>query len=159
MGIITRNACPVCNSTAVAKKMEVVDYSVSHQLFEIWQCAACTLRFTQNAPDSTSVGAFYQSDAYISHTDTNKGIINKLYHFVRKITLQRKLRLIEKTSGILKGTLLDIGAGTGAFANIAQRAGWQVTGLEPDTATRQRAADLYGLSLQNTEALFQKHIF
>ncbi len=155
MGIITRKVCPVCNSATIGNQLSAEDYSVSHQLFEIWQCSACTLRFTQNAPDLSSVAAFYQSDAYISHTDTDKGIINKLYHFVRKTTLKRKLRLIEKTTGIQKGNLLDIGAGTGAFAHTAQFAGWQVTGLEPDTATRQRAADLYGIALQNTEALFQ----
>jgi len=155
MVIITRNTCPVCDSPAVAKILTAEDYTVSHQSFEIWQCETCSLRFTQNAPDLSSVAVFYQSDSYISHTDTDKGIINKLYHRVRKITLQRKLRLIERATGMPKGSLLDIGAGTGAFAHTAQLAGWQVTGLEPDTATRQRAADSYGLSLQDTGALFQ----
>jgi 2-polyprenyl-3-methyl-5-hydroxy-6-metoxy-1,4-benzoquinol methylase len=155
MGIIIRNVCPVCNSTAIVKKLDAEDYSVSKRLFEIWQCAACTLRFTQNAPDISAVAAFYQSGSYISHTDTDKGIINKLYHFVRKTTLHRKLRLIEKTTGVQKGKLLDIGAGTGAFAHTAQLAQWQVTGLEPDTATRERAANLYSITLQNTDALFQ----
>ncbi|MEP6747121.1 MAG: class I SAM-dependent methyltransferase [Bacteroidota bacterium] len=155
MGIITRNVCPVCNATAIIKKLNAEDYTVSHQKFEVWQCNNCSLRFTQNIPDLSSVATFYQSDSYISHSGTKQGIINKLYHLVRKTTLKRKLRLVEKSTGVQKGNLLDIGAGTGAFASTAELAGWQVTGLEPDSAARQRAADLHGMHLENTEALFQ----
>jgi len=155
MGIIALKACPICGSGSIDKKLAAEDYTVSHQSFEIWQCAACTLRFTQNIPDLLSVGSFYQSDAYISHTDTSEGLINKLYHAVRKRTLQRKLRLVEKATGIRKGQLLDIGAGTGAFVHTAQLNGWSVTGLEPDAGTRLRASDLYGITLQTTDTLFQ----
>src|SRR5450432_1288869 len=153
MGTIIRDACPVCGAPGVVKKLEVKDFTVSHQLFEICECPACTLRFTQGAPDLLSIAAFYQSDAYISHSNTHTGIINKLYHFVRTTTLQRKLRLTEKTTGVQKGSLLDIGAGTGAFVHTAQLAGWHTAGLEPDAVTRQRAADIYGVSLQNTATL------
>ena len=155
MATITRNSCPVCSSPNIRQQLRAEDYTVSHDVFEIWQCAACTLQFTQGAPDALSVGGFYQSDNYISHTDTNEGIINKLYHFVRKTTLKRKRRLIEQTTGITKGSMLDIGAGTGAFADAMQQAGWAVTGLEPDAGTRQRAADLHGLALEDTGVLFQ----
>jgi 2-polyprenyl-3-methyl-5-hydroxy-6-metoxy-1,4-benzoquinol methylase len=130
------------------------DYTVSHRPFEIWQCAGCTLRFTQDAPDAASAGDFYQSDNYISHTDTDKGLVNKLYHFVRKTTLQRKRKLVAQTTGLLRGTVLDIGAGTGAFAYTMQQAGWQVAALEPDAATRQRAAELYAIQLKNIDALY-----
>ncbi|MEO5683056.1 MAG: class I SAM-dependent methyltransferase [Chitinophagaceae bacterium] len=154
MSTITRNTCPVCSTVNISKQLSAEDYTVSHQQFEIWQCAVCSIRFTQGAPDAASVADFYQSENYISHTDTEKGIINKLYHFVRRTTLRRKLRLIEQTTGIQKGNLLDIGAGTGAFAATMQQAGWTVNGLEPDAGTRQRAADLYALHLQDTAALF-----
>ena len=155
MVIIIRNACPVCRSATINKQLSAEDYTVSHQSFEIWGCSNCQLRFTQGTPDAASVGAFYQSDNYISHTDTAEGFINKLYHFVRKTTLKRKRRLVEQTTGVQKGKLLDIGAGTGAFAQSMQQAGWAVTGLEPDAITRQRAADLYGLGLQDSGMLFQ----
>ena len=155
MAIITRNSCPVCSSAAISHVLKAEDYTVSHQQFAIWQCADCLLRFTQDVPDAASVGNFYQSDNYISHTDTHKGLINKLYHFVRKTTLKRKQRLIEKTTGTQQGQLLDIGAGTGAFAHTMQQAGWAVTALEPDAATRQRAVELYQLNLQDTGLLFQ----
>ncbi|MEP7278984.1 MAG: class I SAM-dependent methyltransferase [Bacteroidota bacterium] len=155
MGSISRTACPVCGSATIERQLQAEDYTVSHLHFEIWQCENCQLRFTQQSPDAVSAGDFYQSDNYISHTDTNKGLVNKLYHFVRRTTLLSKLRLIKKTVGIQKGSLLDIGAGTGAFVHAAQEGGWVVTGLEPDAAARQRSADLYRLALRDTDALFQ----
>ena len=58
--------------------------------FSIWQCDDCTCRFTQNVPDADAIGAYYQSTAYVSHSDTKKGFINKLYHAVRNYTIQSK---------------------------------------------------------------------
>lgn len=155
MSTITYKVCPVCNAPAIGHRLTAEDYTVSHQPFEIWECDNCHLRFTQHIPDAVSIGAFYQSEAYVSHTDTKEGIINKLYHFIRKRTLKGKLALMRSATGLQKGSILDIGAGTGAFANTMQQAGWTVTALEPDEATRQRAKELYGLTLQPVESLFQ----
>ena len=154
MSIITHKVCPGCSSVAIEQKLIAEDFTVSHQQFEIWECNTCSLRFTQHIPDAGSIGSFYQSDTYISHTDTKEGIINKLYHIVRKRTIIRKVALVQAVTGKQTGAVLDIGAGTGAFAHAMQQAGWQVTGLEPDAATRQRSKELYGLSLQPTEGLF-----
>ncbi len=52
------------------------------------------------------------------------------------------------------GNLLDVGAGTGAFANTMQQAGWKVTALEPDDIARENASNKYGLQLQSPENLF-----
>jgi len=109
--------------------------------------------FTQDVPGQEAIGGYYKSDNYISHTDTNKGLVNNLYHQVRKRTLKQKQQLINKVSGLNHGKLLDIGAGTGAFANQMKQAGWDVTGLEPDTATVRRAKDLYGLTLKSSSEL------
>jgi 2-polyprenyl-3-methyl-5-hydroxy-6-metoxy-1,4-benzoquinol methylase len=106
-------------------------------------------------PDAASAGSYYQSDNYISHTNTNKGIVNKLYHFVRKRTLRKKRQMLQKKTGLQRGSLLDIGAGTGAFANIMQGAGWNTTGLEPDEKTRLRAADLFNIQLLDSPSFFQ----
>jgi hypothetical protein len=68
-----------------------------------------------DAPDSNSIGQYYKSENYISHTNTSEGLINRLYQIVRKRTLRQKRKLICKIAGRKKGTLLDIGSGTGAF--------------------------------------------
>ncbi len=151
---ITYEECPACKSKSIALALQAKDYTVSGKGFSIWQCDVCSLRFTQNAPAADAIGAFYQSGEYISHSDTKKGIINKLYHAVRNITLKQKRKLVESVTGLEKGSLLDIGAGTGAFANEMQTTGWQVTALEPDETARENAKKNYGLILQSSDHLF-----
>jgi len=153
--LIHYNHCPVCNSSNISKALSAEDFTVSHQLFEIWHCNNCSLRFTQNIPDVNAIGVYYQSAAYVSHSDTQEGLINRLYHIVRNYTLQSKRRLIEKECGIQNGNLLEVGAGTGAFSNAMKTAGWVVTGLEPDATARQKAIEKFSLSLQLPENLYQ----
>lgn len=147
--------CPVCSSELINKSILIKDYSVSEALFELWSCANCTAMFTQNVPDVESIGAYYQSENYISHSDTQKGLINSLYHLVRNYTLKRKRTLIKRASGLRKGRLLDVGAGTGAFAHTMLAAGWEVTALEPDKGAATVAKKKYGLSLMPYETLFK----
>ena len=152
--IITYQQCPCCGSTNIIEQLKAKDYTVSKTIFEIWHCNDCTLRFTQNVPDAASIGPYYQSTSYVSHSDTQEGLINKLYHKIRKITLQNKKELIIDATKIPVGTLLDVGAGTGAFANTMQEAGWKVTGLEPDATARQVAINKFGLKMDDPETLF-----
>ncbi len=152
--IIVHSICPGCGSTDIRGLFTVKDFTVSGEEFPIWGCGYCNLRFTQNIPDSNSIGKYYKSEQYISHTDTSKGLINRLYHLVRKRTLKLKRELITKTLGTSTGQLLDIGAGTGAFAAFMQENGWQVTGLEPDQAARESAFAINKVSLLPSEALF-----
>ncbi len=146
--------CPACKSNTIKQVFTAKDYTVSHEVFAVWECNNCTLRFTQDVPDAAAIAPYYQSSAYVSHSDTTEGLINRLYHFVRGITLKSKRNLIKQDTELAKGSLLDIGAGTGAFSHTMQQAGWQVTGLEPDAAARKIASDKYGLQLQLPQQLY-----
>jgi 2-polyprenyl-3-methyl-5-hydroxy-6-metoxy-1,4-benzoquinol methylase len=128
---------------------------VSQEMFEIWECNSCALRFTQNIPGENEIAKYYKSDEYISHTDTNKGFVNALYHWVRKRTLINKKKLINKYTNLSSGKILDLGAGTGAFLNTMKDAGWDVTGIEPDEIARENAKKKYRLTLQSQEEFFQ----
>ena len=152
---INYSACPACGSSGIEYALTATDFTLSQEEFAVWQCRACSLRFTQDAPAPAAIGKYYKADSYISHTDTKKGLINSLYHQVRKRTLQGKQELVNKYTGLHKGSLLDIGAGTGAFCRHMQDGGWRVTGLEPDAATRERAEKLHGLSLADAAELFR----
>lgn len=152
--MIHYDSCPVCGSPGVNKVMTAADHTVSGESFEIWQCANCSLRFTQDVPGADHIGKYYKSENYISHTETNKGIVNWLYLQVRRFTLSGKRKLIEKITGVKKGKLLDIGAGTGAFVNDMSDAGWIAEGLEPDDAAIKRAAAAYGIQLKPSSELF-----
>jgi len=152
---LTYSSCPGCGSSSLSKALTATDYLVSEKQFEIWQCENCTLRFTQNAPDAQSISQYYKSENYISHSATSKGLINSLYHFVRKITLADKRRLILSVMQMENGKILDIGAGTGAFVHYMQSNGWRATGLEPDEAARQNALTLNEVNLLTPDAFYQ----
>lgn len=151
---IVHRVCPVCGSNAVSRALEAKDHTVSKQTFEIWSCQDCSFRFTQAVPAEEFIGKYYKSDEYVSHSNTKRGVVNRLYHAVRKRTLQQKLQLVRQASGQMEGYLLDVGAGTGAFASVMQGAGWKVTGLEPDQDARNNAARDYQVELQSLSHLF-----
>lgn len=146
--------CPVCKKESIARALSAEDYTVSHQRFEIWHCGSCSARFTQDIPGQEAIGAFYASENYISHSDTKEGLVNRLYHAVRKRTLRSKMQLVKRETAMQQGALLDIGCGTGAFLDTMQHAGWQITGLEPDEQARERAAALYNIKAQEPGILF-----
>lgn len=147
--------CPVCHSSEIQPSLVATDHTVSQQVFPIWHCNTCTARFTQDVPGEQEIGSFYASADYISHSDTKKGLINTLYHRVRKMTLASKRKLIIRTTKTQKGKLLDVGCGTGAFLHTMEEAGWAVTGLEPDPTAREKAVSFYGLAPLPTDQLFQ----
>lgn len=153
--LITYTNCPCCGSASIFPALSAKDYTVSNELFEIWHCDDCTARFTQRVPNAASIAPYYQSASYVSHSDTEKGLINRLYHLVRNFTLVSKRKLVQQVTGKETGSLLDVGAGTGAFSKAMQLAGWKLTALEPDETARQNAANKYGLTLQSPEKLFQ----
>lgn len=145
--------CPVCDSANIAEALKAKDHTVSGHFFPVWECESCTLRFTQDIPTEDEISAYYKSEEYISHTDRAPGLINKIYRVVRKRTLASKRKLVEKFT-LTNGELLDIGAGTGAFAQEMKAKGWKITGLEPDPDARKQALDNYGLDLEHSDHLF-----
>jgi 2-polyprenyl-3-methyl-5-hydroxy-6-metoxy-1,4-benzoquinol methylase len=148
-----RTKCPVCQSEKIQPVFSALDYTVSGQSFDIWECQECTLRFTQGVPKEHEIQDYYRSDNYISHTETTKGLINRLYHMVRRRTLEDKRKLLVSETGGKMGRLLDIGAGTGAFAHHMEIHGWKVTGLEPDPMARERAAVVHQINLEPVDRL------
>lgn len=152
--MILYDSCPCCGRKNIVSLFSVEDYTVSHKRFEIWECKNCTFRFTQNVPGANGIGPYYQSENYISHSDTSEGFINKLYHKVRNRTLIQKRKMIKKITAKSTGTILDVGCGTGAFLYTMQQSGWQINGLEPDETARKKAKELYNLNLNNSEKLF-----
>src|SRR5687767_595472 len=147
--------CPVCNSAEIKNVLQVKDYTVSGELFTIAECQSCTFRFTQDVPDENAIVPYYKSEDYISHTNTTAGMINSLYHSVRKRTIVRKRKLVEENTGMKAGKILDVGSGIGSFVSEMKQQGWEATGLEPDADARKVAKDLYDITLGDTTQLYQ----
>ncbi|UPK68637.1 class I SAM-dependent methyltransferase [Chitinophaga filiformis] len=154
MSSIYYNACPMCGAGNIHKVLTAKDYTVSGESFDIYHCGHCSGRFTQHVPGPAEIGRYYQSQDYISHSETRKGLINRLYHSVRKITMRSKQNWVKAATGLKQGTLLDIGCGTGAFLHYMKQLGWQVTGLEPDEIARNNAKTLYNIEPLPSSELF-----
>jgi 2-polyprenyl-3-methyl-5-hydroxy-6-metoxy-1,4-benzoquinol methylase len=132
------------------------DYFVSGESFEIYQCNSCGFKFTQDIPDAETITPYYKSEDYISHSDTQEGIVNKLYHKVRNIMLGRKLALIRSlTPG---KNLLDVGCGTGYFPYFMKQKGYNASGMELDADARKFAAENFNLQVESPDNLFAREI-
>ncbi|TBR19782.1 MAG: class I SAM-dependent methyltransferase [Chitinophagaceae bacterium] len=147
--------CPICNSSNTQFALAAKDFTVSGEEFNISECKQCSFWFTQNAPDELLISNYYNSKNYISHTNSSAGLINKLYQIIRKNTICKKQKLIEKITNKGNGNLLDVGSGTGFFAGTMKKAGWNVVGIEPDENTRKLALELNNVELIDANIFFQ----
>ena len=129
------------------------DYSVSGEEFQLLLDLDLDMLVTQ--PQPKELDKYYQSDAYISHTDSSETSVDKIYQTVKKYNLQKKVKLAQRYAQTKK-TLLDVGAGTGDFLLYAKQKGWSVTGVEPNERAQQRALEK-GLKLYpDLESLSEK---
>ena len=143
--------CPVCGHTHFAPFLTAKDHTVSHEQFQIVECKQCGFVFTNPRPLQENLGRYYKSTAYVSHSDTSEGMINKLYKQVRKITLNQKYNLVKPY--LENNNLLDIGSGAGAFLNTVNEKGVNAFGVEPDLDTRENSIKKYGINVKEESAL------
>lgn len=140
-----KQSCPICGNITYHHVFTCVDYFVSRESFDIVECCECGMRMTDEVPDENVIGHYYETTDYISHSDTKKGMINVLYHNVRRKMLQKKAQWVEAYSPQNQGVLLDMGAGTGYFAHAMQQRGWTATMVEQSAQARQFAFERFGL--------------
>lgn len=153
MTIINHDKCPLCKSNAIKKRFDSTDHFATGEKFGVHECCDCHFVFTQGVPDEKEIGRYYESPSYISHSNTDKGVTNKLYHLVRRIMLRRKTRLVERLTQQQSGKLLDYGAGTGYFARAMAGRGWDVTAIEKSDKARELAKEEFGFEMLPVEAL------
>ena len=118
--------------------LKVKDHSVSQETFDLLYDSDLDMLVTNPQPSLDVLDKYYDSPDYLSHTDGNKSLFEKLYQFVRNIALKNKLNLINSLSAN-KGKILDIGAGTGDFLAFVKQNGWQTIGSEPSQKAREIA--------------------
>lgn len=145
------NTCPVCNSGNLQKVLQTTDWLVSKEPFDIVECKKCTFRFTQNAPTEENVGPYYDTEEYVEHSDTSKGLVFSLYHVARKWMLNRKLHLIKKASS--GKMLLDVGSASGYFLNHMKNAGYHVEGVEISEKARNLCKSKFNIETYDPRLL------
>ncbi len=133
--------------------LKTKDFYHSQEEFELRRDEELDMLIT--CPRPKELDTYYQSENYISHSDANKTVMDKIYHFVKKISLFGKTILINSYAGESK-TLLDVGAGTGDFLLTAENRGWAVEGVEPSYDARMRAREKKVELMPSLESLPQK---
>lgn len=147
--------CPICESNQqLIPFIEAKDYTVSNNYFSINQCVNCKLKLTNPRPTIREIGPYYLSENYISHSDTSKGFVNSIYKIVRQYTINQKVKLINKY--VSEGSsVMDYGAGTGAFLNALSKSGFSTIGVEPSEQARAKANTEYGLEIIDVDSIQQ----
>lgn len=115
------------------------DHTVSGEHFELRKAEGLDLLGTFPRPENDKLATYYKSENYISHTDSKRSFLDKVYQKVKNLMLQKKISWMEKSYPV-KGKILDIGAGTGDFLVAAKKAGWDTFGVEPNFRARKLAA-------------------
>ena len=132
------NDCPVCGNGKFTHHLTCEDHFLSKEKFSIVKCDHCSFLLTNPRPDAQSIGNYYQSSAYISHTSKGNNLINVLYKGARTFTLAGKVKMINRLTN--NKSILDYGCGTGDFLKACKNNGWSVVGLEPDNKAREIAS-------------------
>jgi 2-polyprenyl-3-methyl-5-hydroxy-6-metoxy-1,4-benzoquinol methylase len=109
----------------------VKDFSVSGESFSLLLNEEYQLLKTHPQPTLDKLGSYYEFEDYISHTDGKRTLFEKMYHFVKRNAIRKKVSLIHSYQP-LKGRILDIGAGTGDFLLEAKNQNWEILGIEPN---------------------------
>jgi 2-polyprenyl-3-methyl-5-hydroxy-6-metoxy-1,4-benzoquinol methylase len=137
--------CPVCNSNKFKNFINCEDFTVSHENFDIVECESCNFRFTNPIPELSHLGDYYESEDYISHSNTSKDLISKIYQIARKGAIRKKHDLVK--SRVSGDNWLDIGCGTGDFMHYCEVNGLNISGIEPSDKAREFGVQEYGLEI------------
>lgn len=150
MKLAAIDRCPLCQSqqislfikgTVTPEKISAADFKITDSHYgsrwTFFSCRNCGFVFANPAPAQGAIEQFYAAlaDEEYSQEDEGRG-----RNFS---TILRRLRLYAPPGSLL----LDVGAASGIFLNLARNAGYRVTGIEPSAALVADAEKLYGLKL------------
>lgn len=136
--------------------IEVKDFSISGESFSLIEDKELQLLKTIPQPILENLGMYYESEDYISHTDGKRSLFEKTYQLVKTNAIRKKVKLLSRYNQ--KGTVLDIGAGTGDFLVEAKKQGWQITGIEPNLKAKQIAISK-NVDFADSLEILQNHSF
>jgi SAM-dependent methyltransferase len=105
---------------------------------DLYACTACGTVQQPSAPSGEQLVALYRDMRDDAYLDEEAG---------RRATARRLLALVGAHAP-RRGRLLDVGCGPGLLLDEARREGWQVTGLEPSSASRGHAVGM-GLDVRD----------
>ncbi len=145
-----KSAEKIKQNSSQQSKLIYTDHLVSGEKFQISLSESGILK---TIPVPNNLVKYYESEKYISHSDSSKNLQDRIYQFVKSLMLSKKAKWI--MTEIKQGKILDFGAGTGDFLNKMKSYFWKVEGVEPNQSAR-RLAILKGLDLKADLSFIQE---
>lgn len=136
---------PIKN-TPLKPLLTCVDHTVSRETFSIFIDEKAELLVTTPRPHNADLGKYYESEDYISHSNTNNSLFNKVYLIVRNYAIKKKIKLLKSFHPKGKD-LLDLGTGTGDFLAACKNNGWAIHGVEPNIKANKIAEGKTGIKI------------
>jgi SAM-dependent methyltransferase len=130
--------CPACGDSASTKVM-----LGSHALR---RCVGCSLVY---APEYADPSEVYVDGYLVGGTDFGLDVTHPAFQEFLAYAAEVRMDLIERATGV-KGSLLDVGCGTGEVLAVAQRRGWKVAGADPVEQSAVFAREQRGLDVRPT---------
>lgn len=152
--------CILCSSLDYVEDHGATFYLNLPEPFEVVQCPSCGLRWLNPRPTEEEYDEIY-TEAYYRNCPEGAPTSEwgRLFppppqDYERETVLYRRVawegRLASLESLLLaKGSILDVGAGTGDFLALARERGWTVWGIEKSEYACQQAQEKYGLVLES----------
>jgi 2-polyprenyl-3-methyl-5-hydroxy-6-metoxy-1,4-benzoquinol methylase len=128
-------ACPLCGSHNSEKVLSAKDYLCGVPgLFAIQKCKNCDMCYLSPAPRPGDLHKIYPEIYHKSFINQKPSWIKERVDFIRTVSPG--------------GRLLEVGCSAGHFLNEARDAGYDVSGIELDTAAGEFARKHYGLKVE-----------
>jgi 2-polyprenyl-3-methyl-5-hydroxy-6-metoxy-1,4-benzoquinol methylase len=122
--------CLFCDRGAVE-----IDPAWSSEVQTVVRCRNCEVRVVWPLPSPELIARIYTKTAF-----TDRVYPSRIRgHSARSDWLRQILSLAE-SNGVERGRLLDVGCSEGDLLEVAQAAGWEVEGVEPDRETAEDVA-------------------
>lgn len=108
------------------------DFTVSRETFRLIKEENLELLVTEPQPKLEDLSKYYESKDYISHTDSSKTLIEKIYQIAKNYAINKKVKLVNSFVKNKEKNILDVGCGTGDFLIACKNNHWNITGVEPN---------------------------
>jgi SAM-dependent methyltransferase len=130
MRILDLSACPACGG----------DSFLTFDLGDGNPLRRCTACDTVSAPDYADPSEVYV-DGYMFGEAGDFGLDVRHPSFQRYLrrVAHRRMSFIEHATGLARGSLLDVGSGTGEVLMVAHERGWTPQGVEPERTAAEMA--------------------
>ncbi len=139
--------CPFCQADEIEHRLELQDWGYGGPgIFSLVTCKQCDLRYLNPRPTPDQMDIYYPPD-YAPYRPAIEDERWALMRWMRRRKVIHKRDVIERFSGTVPGTILDIGCSTGIFLAEMQGAGWATYGVELNQEAATYARQRFGLTV------------